>query len=174
MPDPKSPELTKRYVGLLLGPLLFVLVWAWPMGALSPKAHLLAAVFAWTVTYWVTEALPVPVTAVFSSVLSIVLGVAPAKTVLASYGDPIIFLFIGSFMLAEAMYVHGLDRRIAFQALSMRWVGRSPARVLVVFGGRIHLDHRRRLAGRPRHPVTRSPGPASHRPSRITSAQPVR
>src|SRR3972149_9434881 len=69
-----------KSVGLARGPLLFVLVWAWPMEGLSPEAHLLAAVFAWTVTYWVTEALPVPVTAVFSSVLSIVLGVAPAET----------------------------------------------------------------------------------------------
>ena len=134
MPDPKSPELTKRYVGLALGPLLFVLVWAWPMGALSPKAHLLAAVFAWTVTYWVTEALPVPVTAVFSSVLSIVLGVAPAKTVLASYGDPIIFLFIGSFIIAEAMRGSGLDRRFAFGLLRHPWATRSPGRILATVG----------------------------------------
>ena len=128
MPDPT------KYVGLALGPLLFVLVWAWPLEALSPKAHLLAAVFAWTVTYWVTEALPVPVTAVFSSVLSIVLGVAPAKTVLASYGDPIIFLFIGSFIIAEAMRGSGLDRRFAFGLLRHPWATRSPGRILATVG----------------------------------------
>ena len=53
----------------------------------------------------------------------------------APFADPIIFLFIGSFMLAEAMFVHGLDRRIAFTALSSRLVGTSPTRILIVFGG---------------------------------------
>jgi sodium-dependent dicarboxylate transporter 2/3/5 len=53
---------------------------------------------------------------------------------LASFADPIIFLFIGSFIIAEAMYVHGLDRRIAYTALSSPLVGRSAGRLLVVFG----------------------------------------
>ncbi len=50
--------------------------------------------------------------------LAVVLRVAPARAALAPFADPIIFLFIGSFMLAEAMFVHGVDRRIAFTALS--------------------------------------------------------
>jgi sodium-dependent dicarboxylate transporter 2/3/5 len=68
-------------------------------------------------------------------VLSIVLRVAPARIAFAPFADPIIFLFIGSFMLAEAMFVHGLDRRIAYTALSSRVVGASPTRILVMFGG---------------------------------------
>ena len=51
---------------------------------------------------------------------------ARRATAFAPFADPIIFLFIGSFMLAEAMFVHGLDRRIAFGALSSRLVGRQP------------------------------------------------
>ena len=69
---------------------------------------------------WVTEALPMAVTALLGPVLAVVLQVAPARTALAPFADPIIFLFIGSFMLAEAMFVHGLDRRIAYSALSLR------------------------------------------------------
>ena len=60
--------------------------------------------------------------------------VAPARAALAPFADPIIFLFIGSFILAEAMFVHGLDRRIAFTALASRWVGTSGTRILVVYG----------------------------------------
>ena len=67
--------------------------------------------------------------------LAIVLQVVPARTAFAPFADPIIFLFIGSFMLAEAMFVHGLDRRIAFGALSSRLVGGSAGRILFVFGG---------------------------------------
>ena len=66
------------------------------------------------VVLWITEALPLAVTALIGPVLAIVLRVAPARTAFAPFADPIIFLFIGSFMLAEAMFVHGLDRRIAF------------------------------------------------------------
>jgi sodium-dependent dicarboxylate transporter 2/3/5 len=67
-------------------------------------------------------------------VLAVILQVGPARTVLAPFADPIIFLFIGSFMLAEAMFTHRLDRRIAFSALSTRAVGGSPTRILFVFG----------------------------------------
>ena len=124
----------RRRVGLVLGPVLFVVVLLLPLRALSGEAHRLAAVLAFVIVYWVTEAVPLPVTALAGPVLAIVLRVGGARQVFAPFADPIIFLFMGSFMLAEAMYVHGLDRRIAFQALSMRWVGRSPVRVLLVFG----------------------------------------
>jgi len=124
----------RQAVGLFLGPILFVVVLLVPMPALSAPAHRLAAVFAFVVVYWVTEAAPMAATAVAGPVLAVLLQVAPARQVLAPFADPIIFLFIGSFMLAEAMFVHGLDRRIAFTALSLRWVGRSPFRVVVAFG----------------------------------------
>ena len=49
---------------------------------------------------------------------------------------PIIFLFIGSFMLAQAMFVHGVDRRIAYTALSLAVIGTSPCPcILLVYGG---------------------------------------
>ena len=50
-----------------------------------------------------TEAIPLPATALVSSALAIVAGVAPARQVLAPYADPVIFLFLGSFLLAEAL-----------------------------------------------------------------------
>jgi sodium-dependent dicarboxylate transporter 2/3/5 len=124
----------RRTVGLFLGPaLLLVLLFA-PL-PLADAPHKLAAILAMMVTLWVTEALPLAVTAVIGPVLAIGLRVAPARTAFAPFADPIIFLFIGSFMLAEAMFVHGLDRRIAFTALSSRFVGASPTRILVMFGG---------------------------------------
>jgi sodium-dependent dicarboxylate transporter 2/3/5 len=131
---PGPVEVTTRLVGLALGPLLFGAVLAWPLPALSAEAHRLAAIFAWAVAYWATEAVPVPVTALLSSVLAIVLGVAPAKTVLGAYGDPIIFLVIGSFILAQAMRVTGLDRRFAFALLRHRWATRTPSRILATVG----------------------------------------
>src|SRR4051794_41551763 len=82
-----------------------------------------------------SEALPMAVTAMLGPILAVVFGVADARAALAPFADPIIFLFIGSFILAEAMFVHGVDRRIAYTALSLRVVGASAGRVLLVYGG---------------------------------------
>jgi sodium-dependent dicarboxylate transporter 2/3/5 len=124
----------RRTAGLFLGPALLIALLLAPL-PLADAPHKLAAILAMMVTLWVTEALPLAVTAMIGPVLAIVLRVAPARAAFAPFADPIIFLFIGSFMLAEAMFVHGLDRRIAYTALSSRFVGASPTRVLVMFGG---------------------------------------
>jgi sodium-dependent dicarboxylate transporter 2/3/5 len=123
----------RRTVGLIAGPALLLVLLVAPLPIPAP-AHRLAAVLSMMVVLWMSEALPLAVTALVGPVLAIVLGVAPARTVFAPFADPIIFLFIGSFMLAEAMFVHGLDRRIAFGALSSRAVGGSAFRILVVYG----------------------------------------
>jgi sodium-dependent dicarboxylate transporter 2/3/5 len=94
----------------------------------------MAAIMGLVVVLWVSEALPMAVTAVLGPVLAVVCGVADARTALAPFADPIIFLFIGSFILAEAMFVHGVDRRIAYTALSWGVVGRSAPRILLVYG----------------------------------------
>lgn len=124
----------RRTVGLFAAPIVLIALLAAPI-PIAASAHRLAAILAMMVILWITEALPLAVTALIGPILSILLGVAPARAALAPFADPIIFLFIGSFMLAEAMFVHGLDRRIAFGALSSRLVGGSPARILFVFGG---------------------------------------
>jgi solute carrier family 13 (sodium-dependent dicarboxylate transporter), member 2/3/5 len=125
----------RKTIGLFLAPLLFVVMLTLPMPSLTPQAHRLAAILVLVVTLWVSEALPLAVSALLGPLLAIVLRVAPAPKALASFADPIIFLFIGSFIIAEAMYTHGLDRRIAFTALSSRLIGRSAGRLLLVFGG---------------------------------------
>ena len=98
--------------------------------ALSGQAQALAAILAVVVVLWVTEALPMPVTALAGAVACVLAGVAPAREVFRPFADPLIFLFIGSFMLAEAIRVHGLDRRLAFGMLAAPGVGERPLRVL--------------------------------------------
>ena len=67
--------------------------------------------------------------------VSVVLGVAPAADAFAPFADPLIFLFLGTFMLAQAIFFHGLDRRFALAILSLPGVGEHPARVLVAYAG---------------------------------------
>jgi sodium-dependent dicarboxylate transporter 2/3/5 len=104
------------------------------MPTLTPKAQMLAAIIGWVVTWWVTEPIPIPVTALLGAMLCIPFGVSPARNVFAPFSDPIIYLFLGSFILAEAMAVHGLDKRFAYGIMSMQWVGNSAVRILLAYG----------------------------------------
>jgi solute carrier family 13 (sodium-dependent dicarboxylate transporter), member 2/3/5 len=122
----------RRTVGLWLAPAILLLLLALPV-PLPVAGHRMGAILALVVVLWVTEALPMAVTAMLGPILAVIFGVADARGALAPFADPIIFLFIGSFILAEAMFVHGVDRRIAFTALSARFVGSSATRVLVVY-----------------------------------------
>ena len=124
----------RRTIGLFLGPLLLVALIAAPLPIPAP-AHKLAGVLAMMVVFWVTEALPLAVTAMLGPVLAVILRIVPVRAAFASFSDPVIFVFIGGFILAEAMFVHGVDQRIAYTALSQRFVGTSATRILLVFGG---------------------------------------
>ena len=127
-------EVWRRRAGFVLAPALFLFVLLLPLPALKPEAHRLAAVMAAVVVLWITESLPLPVTALVGACACVVLGVAPAKDVFAPFADPLMFLFIGSFMLARAIFLHRLDRRLAFGVLALPWVGARPGRILFAFG----------------------------------------
>lgn len=127
-------ERVRRMVGLLIAPAIFITLLLLPMPALKPEAHRLAAVMAAVVVLWVTEALPLPVTALVGAAACVVMRVAPARDVFAPFADPLMFLFIGSFIIARAIFLHRLDRRLAFGVLSIKWVGARPGRILIAFG----------------------------------------
>jgi len=124
----------RRTAGLFLAPAVFFILLLAPLGDLPIAAHRMAAIMGLVVTLWLTEALPLAITAMLGPCLAVALGIATGRQALAPFADPIIFLFIGGFMLAQAMFVHGLDRRIAYSALAMRGVGTSAFRILFVYG----------------------------------------
>ncbi|HEX6668923.1 MAG TPA: DASS family sodium-coupled anion symporter [Gemmatimonadales bacterium] len=124
----------RRTVGSFLAPAVFLALLALPFPGLSSEAHRLAAVMGAVVVLWVTEALPLPVTALLGASACVALDVAPAREVFAPFADPLMFLFIGAFILARGIFLHGLDRRVAYAVLSLPWVGARPARILVAFG----------------------------------------
>ncbi|MBM4010027.1 MAG: SLC13 family permease [Planctomycetota bacterium] len=97
---------------------------------LTPEAQRLAFIVAAVVVLWFTEALPLAVTALLGAVACVIAGVAPAKEVFRPFADPLIFLFIGSFLLAEAIRLHRLDRRLAYAVLATRAVGERPVGIL--------------------------------------------
>jgi sodium-dependent dicarboxylate transporter 2/3/5 len=127
-------ESLRRSLGMILAPVLFAGVLLWPMPSLTPPAHRLAAVVAAIVCLWITEALPLAVTGILGPTLAILLGIAPANKAFAPFADPVMFLFLGAFVLSRAIYLHRLDRRFAYWVLTHPWVGESPGRILFAYG----------------------------------------
>ncbi|MEX1170573.1 MAG: DASS family sodium-coupled anion symporter [Chloroflexota bacterium] len=128
-----SGDDRRRRIGFLSGPLLFAGVLLAPLG-LTTAQQTLAAILGLVIVYWVTEAIPVPATALTALALTAMLGVAPPREIFAAFASPTIFLFIGSFILARAMTVHGLDRRFALRVLSVGGVAGSTYGTLIAFG----------------------------------------
>jgi sodium-dependent dicarboxylate transporter 2/3/5 len=123
-----------KTLGLLAGPALAVLVYLWNPGDHPPEARRLLAVLALAITWWITEAIPLPATALAAAALAIATGVAPARQVLAPFADPVIFLFLGSFLLAEALSRYGLDVRLASRLLRLPFFSRTGAGRMAAFG----------------------------------------
>ncbi len=130
----KAFEKWRKTVGFFASPLVFLLLYFTPMEGLSKEAHRLAAVLGLVLVSWITEALPIPVTALLGATLCVLFQVAPAAEVFAPFADPIIFLFIGSFILAEGMRQHHLERRFALAIFSIRGVGDNPYGLLCACG----------------------------------------
>ena len=113
------PIETYQLVGRVLGPLIFVVMLATSQvqTAMDPQAWRAAAIGLWMATWWATEAIPVPVTALLPLVAFAPLGVATIREAAAPYANPTIFLFLGGFMMALAIERWNLHRRIALAIL---------------------------------------------------------
>ena len=127
-------EMWRRRVGRVLAPLVGLGLYLAPM-SLTPAQHTLAAVFAFTIVLWMTEAVPMAIASIIGPLLLVVGGVGSMDKIFAPFAHPIIYLFLGSFFLAEAMQKHGLDRRLAMTLMTLPGVANSPGRMLAALGG---------------------------------------
>ena len=126
-------ERARQTLGLFIGPLAFLVMYFAPL-PLEPAQQTLAAILTFTIIYWLSEAVPIPVTAILALAMCVVFGVASSDDVYGSFSSDTIFLFIGAFIIAQAMMTHGLDRRFAFRVLSLPGVAKSTYGVIIAFG----------------------------------------
>ena len=116
-------------VGLVVGAVAFGLLLLLPAPAgLSDAAWRTAAVGVLMATWWVTEAIPIPATALLPLALFPVLGIGSIGEAAGPFANPLIYLFLGGFLLAQAMQGAGLPRRIALD--TVRLFGTRPGSVI--------------------------------------------
>ncbi|TFH49161.1 MAG: SLC13 family permease, partial [Lysobacterales bacterium] len=125
-----------KWLALAAGPGLTILTYAIAGGdgaALAPAGRATTAVAVWMACWWLTEAVPLAVTAMLPLVLFPVLGVASADETAAPYANSLIFLFMGGFILGLGMQRWGLHRRVALTVL--RTAGNDTRRLIAAFMG---------------------------------------
>jgi sodium-dependent dicarboxylate transporter 2/3/5 len=122
--DEYKPFFSQKNIGLILGWACFFLIQQSNpiLGLNSDSMSVLALAFLMLI-WWITEAVPIPVTALLPMVLLPSLQIYSMKIAASHYSNPIIFLFMGGFMLALAMEKSGLHRRIALFMVSLTGTG---------------------------------------------------
>ncbi len=121
----------RQHRGLILALLMAGAALLIPESAMPASANRVAAVAVLMAILWVTEAIPIPVTALLPLVLFPLAGVMPIGDVTGNYAHHLVFLFLGGFWIAAAVEHSGLHRRIALQVL--RLVGSRLDRIVLGF-----------------------------------------
>ncbi|PSG86412.1 SLC13 family permease [Aurantibacter aestuarii] len=122
----------KSKIGLFLGPLVFVLILLFfhPEGLSAPANAVLASV-SWIAIWWITEALPIAVTALLPIVLFPLTNGMNLSETTESYGHKYVFLYIGGFIIAIAIEKWKLHKRIALHIINV--VGTNMSNIILGF-----------------------------------------
>lgn len=130
----RVPTMTARTLSLSAGLLLLVIPVLLPAPEAIPEAGWRASGLALAmVLWWLTEPVPLAATALLPLAVAPLAGIAPLETVARPFSEPIVFLFLGGFLLAKAIEKSGLHERLAYSLLGI--AGQNPARVLAAIMG---------------------------------------
>ena len=128
-------DLVRHVAGIISGPLIAVVVLCCPapetLGAQGLRG---LALVLWIITWWVTNAFPLPLTSLLSIPLCIVMGVFPLPKAISFLGSPTMLIMIGSMFLLGAMKESRLIERYTYSMVASSWVNHSPTKLLVVYG----------------------------------------
>lgn len=119
----------RKYGVHIIGLLIFLGTLSLP-NALSWQQTQFLAIFFWVVFYWLFSSIPLYAVGLLGVSLSAIFELAPASQIFSSFGHPIIFLFLGGFLLAKAFAHSQLDKRMSLFLLTRRIIKGSIARLI--------------------------------------------
>jgi sodium-dependent dicarboxylate transporter 2/3/5 len=124
--------MQRKYIGFFLGIIVFLaILFFTDLKPGNPQVTATLAVALLMAIWWISETIPLAVTALVPLVLFPALGILDGKEVSETYMNHIIFIFIGGFVMALAMEKWELHKRIALRLLVM--IGVGPGRILLGF-----------------------------------------
>ncbi len=116
----ESTNFSAKKIGFVGGPLLFALsLFLIDPNFISPGANKVLGLAIWIIVWWITEAVPISITAFLPLVLFPFMGVMKMSEAAAPYANPIVFLFMGGFLIALALEKHRLHERIALNLVKV-------------------------------------------------------
>jgi sodium-dependent dicarboxylate transporter 2/3/5 len=118
-PSPSAPAFSRtRIAALLGGPIVFLVLRGLAPGGLDPAAASVLGVAAWMAIWWISECLPLAVTALLPIALFPLLGVATIRVAAAQFANEIVFLYLGGFFIAAALERWHAHERIALAVIA--------------------------------------------------------
>ncbi|PBO85222.1 MAG: hypothetical protein COA77_04980 [Thaumarchaeota archaeon] len=127
-----SPLYSKiRITGFVLSTILFAIIISYPIDGLVFEANLVLGLSVWMAIWWATEAIPFYATASIPLFVFPLFGVADIDKVISTYGDKLVFLLMGGFLLAKTIEKVNLHKRFAFNTLKI--VGTKPKNIILGF-----------------------------------------
>jgi sodium-dependent dicarboxylate transporter 2/3/5 len=124
------PARTTRSLALAAGPATFLILWLVPPGGLTGASAGVPALGAWMAIWWITECLPLAVTALLPVAVFPLLGVMTIRQATAPFANEVVFLYLGGFLIAAALQQWRAHERIALSVI-----------------GRVGTDSRRLVLG---------------------------
>lgn len=118
---PKIRPNIHSLLPIMLGPLLALFVWLAPL-SMNLEAQKCAGIIVWVALWWLSPIIPLHISGIIGVMLAHFFQLASWKELLTSFADPIIFLFLGGFVLARAVEFHQIDRLMVQKTMKIRGI----------------------------------------------------
>ncbi|MEE4291454.1 MAG: SLC13 family permease [Cycloclasticus sp.] len=121
-----------KTISLIVGPLLSAVLFFYVQDSMPKPIAITAAIAVWCVTWWIFEPVPIPITSLLPIAIFPLTGVLTSEQVAAAYGNKLVLLLLGGFLLSTAISHCGAHRRLALTMV--HWFGsNNPKRLVMGF-----------------------------------------
>ncbi len=127
---PTTQLKLSNLIPLFLGPLLALVVWTSPL-EIDPNAQKCAGIITWVAMWWMCSLIPLHITGLIGLIIAQFMNLSSWNELLIPYADPIIFLFMGGFFIAQTVEYRSLDKWLVQKTLSLNFIRGNSQRLFI-------------------------------------------